>query len=65
MKLTGGQEWIRWLKRKFFPKRSWVDLLRKKDAILIQLIFHTYDMYLIRVLTTTLKPPLVIKKTWS
>lgn len=43
---------------------GWEYKLKRKDAILVQLIFHTNNTScLVRVLTTTLKPPFVIKKT--
>lgn len=57
---------IRKLRKKFFSKRGWTHLLRKKYAFLLQLIFHTYGTpYLVRVLTTTLKPPPVVKRTMT
>ncbi len=58
------EKWICNLKKRFTSKRDWTHNLKRKDAVLIQVFFHTYgNSYLVRVLTTTLKPPFVIKKT--
>jgi hypothetical protein len=58
------KRWIRKLRKNISPKRDWTHMLRKRDGVLIQIFFHTYKTpYLVRVLTTTLKPPFVIKKT--
>lgn len=61
---TLAGRWTSKLRRRFSSKQEWTWMLRKTDAVLIQVFFHTYDSpYLVRVLTTTLKPPFVIKKT--
>lgn len=61
---TFNKRWVRKLKKRFSSKRGWTHMLRRKDAVLIQVFFHIYDNpHLVRVLTTTLKPPFVIKKT--
>ncbi|MBN2250953.1 MAG: hypothetical protein JW724_02610 [Candidatus Altiarchaeota archaeon] len=42
---------------------KWTDKLAKKDAILVQVFFHTEDTkYSVRAITGTIKPPFMIKK---